>query len=63
MDTRVKSHIDHTSQSIFHHSLVKMLLVTELKKNNHSWQHFWIWSSFELERSEPRDDEEPSYQM
>ena len=56
--TRVKSHIDHTSQSIFQHSLVKLLLVTELKKKNRSWQHFWLWSSFEPERSEAQDDQE-----
>ena len=65
MATRVKNHPDHTSHSVCHHGLVKLLIMTKLKKLDRSWQHFLFWSGFEPETPETQnhskvqvDDEE-----
>ena len=50
MYNRVKGHIDHKNQSFFRHGLVKLIILTELKKKNHAWQHFLIWFGFAPEK-------------
>ena len=58
MSTRVKNYMDHTDQSICHRILVKLLLVTKLKKKNHSWNNFMFWSGFKPEETEVQGDRE-----
>ena len=50
MSNRVKGHIDHTNQSFFHHGLVKLIILTELKKKNHAWKHFLFLFGFAPEK-------------
>ena len=53
--TRVKNNTNHTSHSIFHHGIVKLLVLTELGKQNRSWQHFLFWSRFEPKKIEAQN--------
>ena len=46
MSSRVKSHLDHTSHSVFHHDLIKLLIDKELEKKVWTWSHFLFWSGF-----------------
>ena len=40
METKFKNHLEHTSHSIFHDGLVKLLVLIELRKHDCSWKHF-----------------------
>ena len=55
---RVRNHPDHTSHSVFHHGLIKLLITTELEKNNKSWQNFIFFYGFEPETQMHNDDKE-----
>ena len=56
MVTWVRNHPDHTSHSVLHHGLIKLLITTKLETIDRSWQHFIFWLGFELE-SQTHDDE------
>ena len=56
MVTRVKNHSGHTSHYVFHRGLVKLLIMTELKKLHRSWQHFLFWYGFEPQTLEAKND-------
>ena len=56
MDTRVENHPDHTSHSVFHHGMVKLLVLTKLRKRNRSWKHFLVLLGFELEMPKTQND-------
>ena len=48
MSSRVKGHEDHTSQSIFHHGLIKLIISTVLQKEGKTWDFFLFWSGFQV---------------
>ena len=52
MSNRIKGHFDHTNQSVFHHGLIKLIICTNLKKKNRSWDHFLLWSQFTNEQGD-----------
>ena len=46
MSNRIKGHMDHTHQSVFHHGLIKLIVCTVLQKNSRNWDHVLFWSGF-----------------
>ena len=44
MSSRIKQHEDHTSQSIFHHGLIKLIITTVLQHEDKTWDFFLFWS-------------------
>ena len=48
MATRVCNHPDSTSNNVFHHGLIKLLITQELEKEERSWSHFLFWSGFKV---------------
>ena len=52
MSSRVKGHQDHTSQSIFHHGLIKLIISTALQKEGKTWNYFLFWTSFQIKQEE-----------
>ena len=52
MSSRVKEHQDHTTQSIFHHGLIKLIISTVLQKEGKTWDYFLFWSSFQIKQEE-----------
>ena len=51
MAVRVKINPYHTPHSVFHHGLIKLLIVKELENKEWTWTHFLLWSSFKVKRS------------
>ena len=49
MSNRVKGHIDHSSQSISHHGLIKLIISTALQDEGKTWYFFLFWSGFSNE--------------
>ena len=52
MSSRVKDHQDHTSQSIFHHGLIKLIISTVLQKEGKTWDFFLFWSGFQVKQED-----------
>ena len=52
MFSRVKGHRDHTSQSIFHHGLIKLIISTALQKEGKTWNYFLFWTGFQIKQEE-----------
>ena len=52
MSSRVKGHHDHTSQSIFHHGLIKLIISTALQREGKTWDFFLFWSGFQIKQEE-----------
>ena len=52
MSNRIKGHIDHMHQSIFHHGLIKLIIYTVLQGKNKSWDHFLFWLGFSNEQED-----------
>ena len=52
MSSRVKGHEDHTSQSIFHHGLIKLIISTVLQKEGKTWDFFLFWSGFQVNQED-----------
>ena len=50
MSNRIRGHLNHTHQSVFHHGLIKLIICTVLQKKNRSWDHFLFWSGFANEQ-------------
>ena len=44
MSSRIKQHEDHTSQSLFHHGLIKLIITTVLQHEGRTWDFFLFWS-------------------
>ena len=57
MVTWVRNHPDHNSHSVFHHGLIKLLIITELGKIDRSWKNFIFWIGFEPEAQMHNDEE------
>ena len=49
MISGVKNHPEHSSHSVFHHGLIRILINYEMGKTGRSWQQFIFWSGFEAE--------------
>ena len=58
MSNRVKGHMDHTSQSIFHHGLIKLIISTVSQTEGKTWDFFLFWSGFQVKQ----DDQQPKKQ-
>ena len=52
MSSRVKEHHDHTTQSIFHHGLIKLIISTALQREGKTWDYFLFWSGFQIKQEE-----------
>ena len=52
MSSRVKEHHDHTTQSIFHHGLIKLIISTILQREGKTWDYFLFWSGFQIKQEE-----------
>ena len=52
MSSRVKGHQDHTTHSIFHHGLIKLIISTALQKEGKTWDYFLFQSSFQIKQEE-----------
>ena len=52
MSSRVKDHQNHTQQSIFHHGLIKLIIITVLQKKGKTWDYFLFWSRFQSEKED-----------
>ena len=52
MSSRVKGHEDHTSQSIFHHGLIKLIISIVLQKEGKTWDFFLFWSGFQVNQED-----------
>jgi len=44
MATRVQTHPKDINTSLFHHSLIKLLVEGEVRKKNQTWEQFLFWS-------------------
>ena len=53
MSSRVREHHDHTTQSIFHHELIKLIISTALQREGKTWDYFLFWSGFQIKHEEP----------
>ena len=40
MDSQVRKNLEHPTHSIYHHRLIKMLVLAELKKQGRVWEQF-----------------------
>ena len=58
MSSRVKQHEDHTSQLIFHHGLIKLIISKVLQKEGRSWDFFIFWFGFQTKD----EDQKPKRQ-
>ena len=52
MSSRIKQHEDHTSQSIFHHGLIKLIIRTVLQHKGKTWEFFLFWLGFHVKQEE-----------
>ena len=52
METKIQNNADHTSHKVFHHGLIKLLVVNELRKRSWTWLHFIFCLGFEVENPE-----------
>ena len=52
MSSRVKEHHDHTTQSIFHHGLINLIISTTLQREGKTWDYFLFWSGFQIKQEE-----------
>ena len=57
MATKLQNHLDHASHSIFHHGLIKLLVLNKLRKRNWTWLHFLFWSGFEVKKTKTLEDQ------
>jgi len=55
MSSRVKGHQDHTTQSIFHHGLIKLIISTSLQREGKTWDFFLFWSGFQIKQEEQQN--------
>jgi hypothetical protein len=44
MSSKIKQQDDHTSPSLFHHGLIKLIISTVLQKEEKTWDFFLFWS-------------------
>ena len=47
MVTWVQTHPKHTARSIYHHGLIKLVLISDLSKEGRSWESFLLGLGFE----------------
>ena len=61
MVTWVQTHPEHTARSIYHHGLIKLLVVSHLNKDGRNWDSFLLQSGFEEIFKEKGKKSEISY--
>ena len=52
MSSRVKEHQDHTTRSIFHHGLIKLIISTALQSEGKTWDYFLFCSGFQIKHED-----------
>ena len=52
MSSKLKPHDDHTSQSLFHHGLIKLIITTVLQHEGRTWDFFLFWSDVHPQKEE-----------
>ena len=58
MASKIKEQDDHTSQSLFHHGLIKLIITTVLQHEGRNWDFFLFWSDIHPQR----EDQQPRRQ-
>ena len=58
MSSKIKEQDDHTSQSLFHHGLIKLIIITVLQHEGRNWDFFLFWSDIHPQR----EDQKPKRQ-
>ena len=58
MSSKIKPHDDHTSQSLFHHGLIKLIITTVLQHEGRNWDFFLFWSDVHPQK----EDQQPKRQ-
>ena len=48
MSVRVQNHPISSSSNMFHHGLVKILIMQDLGKLERTWSHFLFWGGFKV---------------
>ena len=59
MSSKIKQHDDHTSQSLFHHGLIKLIITTVLQHEGRTWDFFLFWSDVHPQQ----EDQQPKRQI
>ena len=59
MSNRVKGQMNLSSQSIFHHGLIKLIISTDLQHEGKTWDFFLFWSGFHVKQ----EDQQPKKQV
>jgi len=58
MASKIKEQDDHTSQSLFHHGLIKLIISTVLQQEGRNWDFFLFWSDIHPKK----EDQQPKRQ-
>ena len=58
MEDRVRNHPEHTYHSIFHHGLIKLLVVKELENKPLILTQFLFWLGFKVEKPEYAEEQD-----
>ena len=58
MSSKIKQNEDHTSQSLFHHGLIKLIITTVLQHEGRTWDFFLFWSDVHPQK----EDQQPKRQ-
>ena len=58
MSSKIKPHDDHTSQSLFHHGLIKLIITAVLQHEGRNWDFFLFWSDVHPNK----EDQQPKRQ-
>ena len=58
MSSKIKEQDDHTSQSLFHHGLIKLIITTVLQHEGRNWDFFLFWSDIHPQK----EDQQPKRQ-
>ena len=59
MSDKVQARAERSETSIFHHGLIKLLVLEELKKFNIDWAYFLFFSGYELDSVTPKKAPKP----
>ena len=57
METRLRNHPNHTSHSIFHHGLIKLIVLKKIKEEELNLVTFLFWSRFEVKKTKTLEDQ------
>lgn len=57
MSARVQSKPNTPSYAIYHQGLIKVMILHELNKDHHTWDHFLFWGGFQYEIKRSQDEQ------